>query len=147
MVFVCKECGKESLRWMGQCPACEALNSFYEQTLVKPVSSAKQTSGPPNLPCQLSELEFTADERWPVGIGELNRVLGGGLVPGEMVLIGGEPGIGKSTLLLQTAAHAAAERGKVVYIRGRNPAPDKTAGTPAGGHRRKPLSAGGNQPG
>jgi DNA repair protein RadA/Sms len=118
LVFVCRECGKESLRWMGQCPACEAWNSFVEQTVKPAPPSASLSHTPPNLPRQLSELEFSAEERWPVGIGELNRVLGGGLVPGEMVLIGGEPGIGKSTLLLQAAAYAAAERGKVVYVSG-----------------------------
>lgn len=117
MVFVCRECGKESPRWLGQCPACDAWNSFSEQT-VKAAPSVSQPSMPASLPQELSQLEVVREERWPVGSGELNRVLGGGLVPGSLVLIGGEPGIGKSTLLLQVSSQIAASRGCVVYASG-----------------------------
>jgi DNA repair protein RadA/Sms len=117
-IFVCKECGKESARWMGQCPACSAWNSFAEQT-VKPLSSNQiAASGPLSAPQELSKVEATSEERWPVDIAELSRVLGGGLVPGSLVLIGGEPGIGKSTLLLQMSSHLAQKRGVVAYVSG-----------------------------
>ena len=118
IVFVCKECGKESLRWMGQCPVCSSWNSFAEQS-VKPVSSNQLSgAGPFSMPQELSKIEASPQERWPVDIAELNRVLGGGLVPGSLVLIGGEPGIGKSTLLLQAASHMAMTKGKVAYVSG-----------------------------
>jgi DNA repair protein RadA/Sms len=118
IVFVCKECGKESARWMGQCPACSAWNSFAEQT-IKPLSSNQiAASGPLSAPQELSRVEATSEERWPVDIAELSRVLGGGLVPGSLVLIGGEPGIGKSTLLLQMSSHLAQARGVVAYVSG-----------------------------
>jgi DNA repair protein RadA/Sms len=109
VVFVCRECGKESPRWLGQCPACDAWNSFSEQT-VKVAPSVSQPSMPASLPQELSKLEVVHEERWPVGSSELNRVLGGGLVPGSLVLIGGEPGIGKSTLLLQVSSQIAASK-------------------------------------
>jgi DNA repair protein RadA/Sms len=119
VVFVCKECGKESLRWLGQCPACNAWNSFAEQTIKATTASASsQSVGLLSMPQELSQVDSSREERWPVDIGELNRVLGGGLVPGSLVLIGGEPGIGKSTLLLQVSAQIAASRGSVVYISG-----------------------------
>jgi DNA repair protein RadA/Sms len=118
VVFVCKECGKESLRWMGQCPACSAWNSFAEQT-VKPLSNnQKSAAAPLSVPQELSKIEATREERWTVDIAELSRVLGGGLVPGSLVLIGGEPGIGKSTLLLQMASQLAATKGTVAYVSG-----------------------------
>ncbi len=118
VVFVCKECGKESLRWMGQCPACSAWNSFAEQT-IKPLSNnQKSAAAPLSVPQELSMIEASREERWTVDIAELSRVLGGGLVPGSLVLIGGEPGIGKSTLLLQMAAQLAGVRGTVAYVSG-----------------------------
>jgi DNA repair protein RadA/Sms len=118
IVFVCKECGKESLRWMGQCPACSAWNSFAEQTIKAASSNQMSASAPLSVPQELSRVEATTEERWPVDIAELSRVLGGGLVPGSLVLIGGEPGIGKSTLLLQVASHLAQTRGVVAYVSG-----------------------------
>jgi DNA repair protein RadA/Sms len=116
LVFVCRECGRESLRWLGQCPACSAWNSFVEQTVAAAPTHA--TTGPLGFPQELSKVEALAEERWQLANYELNRVLGGGLVPGSLVLIGGEPGIGKSTLLLQVAAHLAQDRGEVVYASG-----------------------------
>jgi DNA repair protein RadA/Sms len=118
VVFVCKECGKESLRWMGQCPACSAWNSFAEQS-IKPLSAnQKAAAAPLSIPLELSKIEVTREERWGIDIAELSRVLGGGLVPGSLVLVGGEPGIGKSTLLLQMASQLAAARGTVAYVSG-----------------------------
>jgi DNA repair protein RadA/Sms len=103
---------------MGQCPVCSSWNSFAEQS-VKPVSSNQLSgAGPFSMPQELSKIEASPQERWPVDIAELNRVLGGGLVPGSLVLIGGEPGIGKSTLLLQAASHMAMTKGKVAYVSG-----------------------------
>jgi len=117
-IFVCKECGKESLRWIGQCPACQAWNSMAEQ-VVKPLSTNQISAmAPQSTPIELSCVETAAEACWPVGIDELSRILGGGLVPGSLVLIGGEPGIGKSTLLLQTASQLAQKRGAVVYASG-----------------------------
>ncbi len=103
---------------MGQCPVCSSWNSFAEQT-IRPVASSQMSgAGPFSVPQELSKIEATPQERWPVDIAELNRVLGGGLVPGSLVLIGGEPGIGKSTLLLQAASRMAASKGKVAYVSG-----------------------------
>ncbi len=116
LVFVCRECGKESARWLGRCPACSAWNSFVEQTVS--AAPAQQTAGPMGFPQELSKVEAKSEERWQLANHELNRVLGGGLVPGSLVLIGGEPGIGKSTLLIAVAAHMAENRGEVVYASG-----------------------------
>ena len=125
IVFVCKECGKESLRWMGQCPVCSAWNSFAEQTVKAISSNQMAASAPLSVPQELSRVEATTEERWPVDIAELSRVLGGGLVPGSLVLIGGEPGIGKSTLLLQVSVSSGRDerRGGLRQRRG-NAAPD-----------------------
>lgn len=115
---MCNECGRESPRWMGQCPACSAWNSFAEQT-VRPLSASQTASvNPLSVPLELSKIEAASEERWSVGIAELERVLGGGVVPGSLVLIGGEPGIGKSTLLLQLSAYFAATHGIVAYASG-----------------------------
>ncbi|MCL1886031.1 MAG: DNA repair protein RadA [Dehalococcoidia bacterium] len=118
IIFVCKECGKESLRWIGQCPACQAWNSMVEQA-IKPITTNQlSTIAPLSVPMELACVEAVAEACWPVGIAELSRVLGGGLIPGSLVLIGGEPGIGKSTLLLQTASQLAQNRGVVAYASG-----------------------------
>lgn len=115
--FVCQECGQESPRWMGRCPGCGQWNSLVEET-VAPVSQRKATShGPAATPSLLSAVEEEATPRTQSGVGELDRVLGGGLVHGSLVLLGGDPGIGKSTLLLQ-AAQKMADHGKVLYISG-----------------------------
>ena len=116
-VYICQQCGKESLKWLGHCPNCQAWNSFLEQVVVetgsrsRPVTSATQ-------PAELSQVAIETTERFSVPIDEFNRVLGGGIVPGSLILIGGEPGIGKSTLLLQASALVAKLRGRVVYVSG-----------------------------
>ena len=106
-VFYCQECGYESAKWMGQCPACRTWNSFVEEPVRKaqPETAGKERhaglSSGGKKPAKLSEISADDEERIPSGIGELDRVLGGGIVPGSLVLVGGDPGIGKSTLLLQ----------------------------------------------
>ncbi len=116
-VYVCQQCGKESLKWLGRCPQCQEWNTFIEKvvtkdTPVRPVASFG------NVPEELSRIVTTAHERYTLPIPEFNRVLGGGIVPGSLVLIGGDPGIGKSTLLLQVAAMLASLESPVLYVSG-----------------------------
>jgi len=103
--FFCQNCGVESSKWVGKCPSCGEWNTFVEEVIVK--TNNKQSIGSngqtPNKPMKISEIVTSEERRYNTQNGELNRVLGGGLVPGSMVLIGGEPGIGKSTLALQIA--------------------------------------------
>ena len=120
-VFFCQECGYESAKWMGQCPGCKAWNSFVEE----PVSTGKKASGggksisrQQSEPVILKEISLKEDERQTTKIGELDRVLGGGIVPGSLVLVGGDPGIGKSTLLLQVCRNLAMSGNSVLYISG-----------------------------
>jgi len=120
-VFVCSACGGETLKWQGQCPACGEWNSL-EQRAVRRPAAAKGGShrGAPGAGSGAVPMPLDSPndlERLPSGQGELDRVLGGGLVPGSVTLLGGDPGIGKSTLLLQVAAHVASGRG-VVYASG-----------------------------
>jgi len=116
-IFVCQQCGKESLKWLGRCPDCQEWNSFVE-TAVTPLITPSRSSSPISPPQELSQVTIEAADRWPLPIAEFNRVLGGGLVSGSLVLISGDPGIGKSTLLLQASAAIARDKGKVVYISG-----------------------------
>src|SRR5215475_8406360 len=119
--FVCQQCGRVTLRMMGKCPQCGTFNSMVEEVVVEPpkTSGAHHTAlGPRSTPKRLSEIEAEGAERWPVPIGEFSRVLGGGVVPGSLVLVGGDPGIGKSTLLLQLATLLAASNGPVLYVSG-----------------------------
>ncbi|RJQ36632.1 MAG: DNA repair protein RadA [Dehalococcoidia bacterium] len=113
-VFVCGQCGKESPKWLGRCPECQAWNSFTEQT-ARP-QPKRASFG--NAPQELSQITSEGGERFPLPLGEFNRVLGGGVVAGSLVLIAGEPGIGKSTLMLQVSGQAAASRGQVIYVSG-----------------------------
>lgn len=120
IVFFCKECGYESSKWMGQCPGCKAWNSFTEETVV---TQPKAYVGGSSLrtaqePVILNKVSFSEEMRRTSGIGELDRVLGGGIVPGSLVLVGGDPGIGKSTLLLQVCRNLAGENISVLYISG-----------------------------
>jgi DNA repair protein RadA/Sms len=115
-VFVCQQCGRESLKWLGRCPDCQQWNTFVE-TVIAPVVSSRPLS-PLDPPQELSRVTLQKADRFPLPIAEFNRVLGGGLVAGSLVLIGGDPGIGKSTLLLQAAAAAARDKGTVIYITG-----------------------------
>ena len=118
VVYVCQNCGAKESKWVGKCPVCGEWNSFVEEVEVsakgKRAASVIGTSS--SRPLRLSEVKANADERMDTGDGELNRVLGGGLVPGSMILLGGEPGIGKSTLVLQFALRNRC--GKVLYVSG-----------------------------
>ena len=121
-VYFCQECGYESSKWMGQCPACKSWNTFVEETV-----SAKKSSGAGSAagktggraePLKLKDIRLSEDERILTKITELDRVLGGGIVPGSLVLVGGDPGIGKSTLLLQVCRNLALDGKNVLYISG-----------------------------
>src|SRR3954470_25042692 len=126
-IYSCQECGAQSQKWLGRCPECEAWNSLVEERPVPATAGAGAaaasagsryalagTAGP-----QLyADIDTVVSTRLTTGIDEFDRVLGGGVVPGSLVLIGGEPGIGKSTLLLQAAAHFANTTGPVLYSSG-----------------------------
>ena len=120
-VFVCQECGYESPKWMGQC-ICGAWNSMFEEKLSDSAEDDKRRrTGVRSIakPAILSAITAQKEhERIDTGISELNRVLGGGLVPGSLTLISGEPGIGKSTIIMQAAANIAASKGRVLYVSG-----------------------------
>ena len=118
-IFVCQQCGKESAKWLGRCPNCQAWNSFVETAVdLSHIPSSDWSCSRENKPQELSQVEVGFFSRFHLGFAELNRVLGGGLVPGSLVLIGGEPGIGKSTLLLQALAMVAESNGPVAYVSG-----------------------------
>ncbi|MCC6093567.1 MAG: DNA repair protein RadA [Eubacterium sp.] len=123
-VYFCQNCGYESSKWMGQCPACHKWNTFAEEI----VSTKKESSraggisqagrGKHLMPKTLDEIDVSSGERTKTGIGELDRVLGGGIVKGSLILIGGDPGIGKSTLLLQVCQHLSDQGIRVLYVSG-----------------------------
>lgn len=131
-LFFCKECGNESAKWLGQCPACKAWNSFVEapsagaagrsMSAVRAgatAGSASRLNGAGlSAVTPLSQVSTQEDVRIPSGIGELDRVLGGGIVKGSLVLVGGDPGIGKSTLLLQMCRELTLQKANVLYVSG-----------------------------
>ncbi|MDR0296317.1 MAG: DNA repair protein RadA, partial [Prevotellaceae bacterium] len=116
--YFCQNCGHESSKWLGRCPACGEWNTFVEETVAKDTSTAKYlsflTTKP--LPQRVDEISYEQEPRILLGSGEIDRILGGGMVNGSVVLIGGEPGIGKSTLSLQLALHR--EQLKTLYVSG-----------------------------
>ena len=119
-VFFCKECGYESAKWLGQCPGCRQWDTFVEE---QNVSKGRKSVGVGNRadeakPQPLSKVAVTEDTRIETGIKELDRVLGGGIVVGGLVLVGGDPGIGKSTLLLQMCQNLVSDKREVLYISG-----------------------------
>ena len=114
-VFFCGECGYESTKWLGKCPACGSWNTMLEQKKISSVPSINNLTYAHAIP--LADVTTTASGRVSSGIGELDRVLGGGIVPGSVTLLGGDPGIGKSTLLMQTAAELT-KQGTVLYVPG-----------------------------
>ncbi len=122
-VYICSECGFESAKWLGKCPDCGSWNTFEESVVTKPAKASKGAPGTLSgargisEPVRLSELKAASDERYRTGISEFDRVLGGGLVTGSVVLVGGDPGIGKSTILMQICFNMCAGR-RVLYITG-----------------------------
>ena len=117
ITFVCTECGGESLRWAGQCPHCRAWNTLQEFQIRKAARASQARPLQAARATPLVEIDAEQAPRTRLAWGELNRVLGGGIVPGSLVLIGGEPGVGKSTLLMHAAAQVA-RAGKVLYVTG-----------------------------
>ncbi len=125
-VFFCKECGYESAKWMGQCPGCREWNTFVEAPSVKKAAPARGLGAGSagtgavmeRRPQKLSEIQSAMEARMSTGMEELDRVLGGGLVGGSLILVGGDPGIGKSTLLLQVCRNLAEAGHKILYISG-----------------------------
>lgn len=117
-VFFCQNCGHESAKWMGQCPGCRQWNTFVEETIektsVRRIKKERAAAGP----VCLSSIDTAEEERMSTHMEELNRVLGGGIVPGSLVLVGGDPGIGKSTLLLQVCQKLSGDGRQVLYISG-----------------------------
>ena len=116
-VFFCKECGYESAKWMGQCPGCREWDTFVEEPVVKKRIN-KLGAKAIKEPELISNVKMEEEVRLSSGIGELDRVLGGGIVPSSLVLVGGDPGIGKSTLLLQMCREIVLRNKKVLYISG-----------------------------
>lgn len=119
-IYYCQSCGYESAKWLGKCPSCNAWNTFAEETIEKNERRNEWRQGSGRLkagkPRALDDIESNQEQRWDCGDQELNRVLGGGIIPGSLVLIGGEPGIGKSTLMLQVGLRA--QKYKVLYVSG-----------------------------
>ena len=121
-IFFCQNCGYESAKWMGQCPACRQWNTFVEEMVSAKKTQKSAGSGiggaEKSAPKSLSEIDLDSGHRLVTGIGELDRVLGGGIVKGSLILIGGDPGIGKSTLLLQVCRELTAQGTNVLYVSG-----------------------------
>jgi len=120
-IFACQECGNQSTKWVGRCPECGNWNSYVEeQVRAEPASHAgtRRVSISTAQPMPLAQVRFTQANRLRLAMRELNQVLGGGIVPGSLVLVGGDPGIGKSTLLLQLASEVAGSYGPVLYVSG-----------------------------
>ncbi|MBU9720253.1 MULTISPECIES: DNA repair protein RadA [Bacillaceae] len=119
--FVCQECGYESTKWMGKCPGCQNWNSMVEE--IEAATNAPKrgfvtSESTSSKPQPITKIENQVEQRYDTHINELNRVLGGGVVPGSLVLVGGDPGIGKSTLLLQVSGEIAKHKKRVLYISG-----------------------------
>ena len=117
-IFICQECGYEAPKWFGKCPGCASWNSMIEEKKEPQILSRSTGISSNNKPESILNIKSGEFERYDTGIAELNRVLGGGMVKGSLTLISGEPGIGKSTLLLQTANNIASKIGKVLYVSG-----------------------------
>jgi len=116
-IFICQNCGAESPKWIGKCPACHQWNSYVEEIIANTAKSGAIPFLPSeNKPLMLEDISAANFVRINTGIAEFNRVLGGALVPGSLVLIGGEPGIGKSTLVLQLALTLKGQ--KIIYSSG-----------------------------
>lgn len=117
-VFLCNNCGYETVRWLGRCPSCQEWNSLEEFRVSQEKGQRTEKRTHSAEPISITDVEWSQDSRQVTRISELDRVLGGGIVPGSLILIGGEPGIGKSTLLLQSAKYLADTDRKVLYVTG-----------------------------
>lgn len=117
-MYYCSQCGHESSKWMGQCPACKQWNTFTEEVITESKKGGAKSVKASASPMNISEVTSRDEERMPVGIRELDRVLGGGIVRGSLSLVGGDPGIGKSTLLLQVCRSLANQKRRVLYVSG-----------------------------
>ena len=115
--FVCQECGYESRGWLGKCPACHQWNTFVEEVLKSGYKNAKGMASINVKPVSINDIDIEGEERYLTGMKEMDRVLGGGIVKGSLILVGGDPGIGKSTLLLQICDKVKV-KSKVLYISG-----------------------------
>ncbi|WP_033126876.1 MULTISPECIES: DNA repair protein RadA [Eubacteriales] len=117
-IFFCQNCGHEESKWLGQCPVCRQWNTFVEEKVTTAKAGGQMKSLKEAEVVALSSVRTDIEERVRTGIGELDRVLGGGIVPGSLVLVGGDPGIGKSTLLLQVCQRLTEREQKLLYISG-----------------------------
>lgn len=117
-IFFCKECGYENAKWLGQCPGCKEWNTFVEEPVLRKGQSSKNSLTSSKTPSLLSDISLDMEDRTKTGMEELDRVLGGGIVKGSLILVGGDPGIGKSTLLLQVCKNLADIGKKVLYVSG-----------------------------
>ena len=117
-IFICQECGHQVSKWLGKCPECNSWNSFSEERQLQPSSSKSRNNFESSAPLTITQVQPVQENRMMTGIGEFDRVLGGGMVQGSLILIGGEPGIGKSTLTLQSMGHLSKQGKKVLYVSG-----------------------------
>lgn len=120
-VYVCQECGHESLKWLGKCPACSAWNSMVEEVVHHETTARRGLSlglSSGQNPVPIGEVNVEETPRFSTGSGELNRVLGGGLLPGSLTMIVGDPGVGKSSMTIKVCSNVAAQGGKVLYVTG-----------------------------
>ena len=117
-IFICQECGHQVSKWLGKCPECNSWNSFSEERQLQPSSSKSRNNFESSAPLTITEVQPIQENRMMTGIAEFDRVLGGGMVKGSLILIGGEPGIGKSTLTLQSMGHLSKQGKKVLYVSG-----------------------------
>lgn len=117
-IFFCNSCGFESPKWVGKCPGCGSWNTMVEELNTKPKTSHMAVGFERVKPLSIKDIEISEDERTSTGLMELDRVLGGGIVGGSLILVGGDPGIGKSTLLLQVSRNLAIKNYKVLYVSG-----------------------------
>ena len=118
--FFCRNCGFEAPKWLGRCPSCGEWNTFTEEVIARESGGGPATVAnlPKARPQRIADIHESEHRRIDLGNREVNRVLGGGLVPGSLVLLGGEPGIGKSTLLLQMCRNLSRDGHRVLYISG-----------------------------
>src|SRR5258705_5858890 len=116
--YVCQQCGHAAPRWLGQCPSCEGWGTLVEEAMPQPRARAGPAPATGPAPQSLAAVGVSATIRRSTGVGELDRVLGGGLVQGSIVLLGGDPGIGKSTLALQACGALASQGLPVLYVAG-----------------------------